>query len=98
METVLLLLEEDTSALDSETEKAIQESITALQGQYTLLIVAHRLSTIREVDRVVLMDAGEIVDVDRFDSLVQSQDRMRNMVVFQEMNLILGSRQFIACV
>lgn len=81
----ILILDEATSALDSETEKAIQESITALQGQYTLLIVAHRLSTIREVDRVVLMDAGRIVDIGPFDHLVESQDRFRKMVELQEL-------------
>lgn len=81
----ILILDEATSALDSETEKAIQESITALQGQYTLLIVAHRLSTIREVDRVVLMDQGEIVDIDRFEILVNKQDRFKKMVELQEL-------------
>src|SRR5699024_9108400 len=48
----ILILDEATSALDSETENAIQESIDALQGKYTLLVVAHRLATIRNVDEV----------------------------------------------
>lgn len=81
----ILILDEATSALDSETEKAIQESITALQGQYTILIVAHRLSTIREVDRVVLMDRGVIIDIDRFEMLVHKQDRFKKMVELQEL-------------
>lgn len=80
----ILILDEATSALDSETEKEIQESIDALQGKYTILMIAHRLSTIRKVDQVVLMDKGEIVDVDTFEKLVQKQDRFRKMVELQE--------------
>lgn len=81
----ILILDEATSALDSETEKVIQDSIESLQGNFTLLIVAHRLSTIRNVDRVVLMDKGEIVDMDSFDKLIQKQDRFRKMVELQEL-------------
>ncbi|MFA7447395.1 MAG: ABC transporter ATP-binding protein [Weeksellaceae bacterium] len=81
----ILILDEATSALDSETEKVIQDSIESLQGNFTLLIVAHRLSTIRNVDRVVLMDKGEIVDMDSFDKLIQKQDRFRRMVELQEL-------------
>lgn len=81
----LLILDEATSALDSETEKAIQESIEALHGRYTLLIVAHRLSTIRNADRIVFMDKGKIVDIDSFEKLIQKQDRFRKMVELQEL-------------
>ncbi len=81
----LLILDEATSALDSETEREIQQSIESLQGKYTLLIVAHRLSTIRNVDRVVLMDKGEIVDSGSFDELARKQERFRKMVELQEL-------------
>lgn len=81
----ILILDEATSALDSETEKAIQGSIDALKGEYTILSVAHRLSTIRNADRIVFMDKGKILDVDNFDALVQKQDRFRKMVELQEL-------------
>jgi len=81
----LLILDEATSSLDSETEKAIQESIEALQGKYTLIIVAHRLSTIKNVDRIVFMDKGRIVDVDTFENLMKKQDRFKRMVELQEL-------------
>ena len=81
----ILILDEATSALDSETEREIQQSIEELQGQYTLIIVAHRLSTIRNVDTVVLMDKGEIVDKDSFEQLVEKQPRFRKMVELQEL-------------
>lgn len=81
----ILILDEATSALDSETEKAIQESINALQGEYTLIIVAHRLATIRNVDKIALLDKGEIVDVANFENLVNKQDRFKKMVELQEL-------------
>lgn len=81
----ILILDEATSALDSETEREIQQSIEELQGQYTLIIVAHRLSTIRNVDRVILMDKGVIVDSGSFEELVQKQEKFRKMVELQEL-------------
>ena len=57
----VLLLDEATSALDTDTERAIQASLTELMRGRTTLIVAHRFSTIRDVDRVVVLDQGAIV-------------------------------------
>ena len=81
----ILILDEATSALDSETEKSIQESINALQGKYTLIIVAHRLATIRNVDKIALLDKGRIVDIDSFQKLANKQNRFKKMVELQEL-------------
>ena len=81
----ILIMDEATSALDSETERAIQESIEALQGRYTLIIVAHRLATIRNVDKVIYMRKGLIEKVGSFDGLTASSERFRRMVELQEM-------------
>lgn len=81
----ILILDEATSSLDSETENSIQESIDALKGKYTLLIVAHRLSTVKSADRIVFMDKGRILDVDTFENLLQKQERFRRMVELQEL-------------
>ncbi len=81
----ILIMDEATSALDSETERSIQENIEALQGQYTLLIVAHRLSTIRNVDQVVFMDKGKIIAKDSFKNLTQSLPKFKKMVSLQEL-------------
>ncbi len=56
----LLILDEPTSALDSESEGAIQETLTALKGQLTMIVVAHRLSTIKNADHIILLDRGEM--------------------------------------
>ncbi len=81
----ILIMDEATSALDSETEKSIQESIEALQGQYTLIIVAHRLSTIRNVDRVVFMHQGVIENEGNFQELSQNLPKFRKMVELQRL-------------
>ena len=79
----ILILDEATSGLDSETESVIQENIDTLKGQYTILIVAHRLSTIKNADTIVLMDNGSILEQDSYDILVQSSMRFRKMLELQ---------------
>lgn len=81
----ILIMDEATSALDSETEKAIQESIESLKGKYTLLIVAHRLSTVRNVDRVIYMQNGCIADEGSFSLLLEKLPKFKKMVKLQEL-------------
>jgi ABC-type multidrug transport system fused ATPase/permease subunit len=80
----ILIMDEATSALDSETERIIQDSIQKLQGNLTILIVAHRLFTIKNVDKVVYMNKGKVQDIDTFDNLVERHSKFRKMVEFQE--------------
>jgi ATP-binding cassette, subfamily B, bacterial MsbA len=58
----VLLLDEATSALDAANEAAVQEALAALRRGRTTLVIAHRLSTVREADRIVVMDAGRAVE------------------------------------
>lgn len=82
-EVEILVMDEATSALDSETEKSIQENIQRLKGKYTILIVAHRLSTIKEADEIFLMDKGEILASGTFDQLVKESKYFRRMTEMQ---------------
>jgi len=83
-EVEILILDEATSALDSETEKAIQQNIDDLKGNYTILIVAHRISTIKNADRIVVMKNGKIQNIDNFSELLQSSSYFKKLVELQE--------------
>ncbi len=80
----ILVLDEATSALDSETEEAIQKGLEKLQGKYTILIVAHRLSTVKNADRIIVLNNGEIADEGTFGELVLHSLKFKKMVELQE--------------
>ena len=63
------LLDEATSALDSETELAITESLTALKGKITIIVIAHRLSTVKDSDVIVYLNEGNIEALGKFDEV-----------------------------
>ena len=67
----ILLLDEATSALDAENEARIQETIGALMKNRTTLVIAHRLSTVKEADVIFVMDAGRIVESGKHDDLLK---------------------------
>lgn len=67
----IILFDEATSALDNETQKNITQAINNLKGKYTILIVAHRLSTIKESNQIVVMQKGKIVSVGSHDELLK---------------------------
>ncbi|MCE1184680.1 MAG: ATP-binding cassette domain-containing protein [Rhodocyclales bacterium] len=58
----ILLLDEATSALDAESERMVQEALDGLMARRTTLVIAHRLATVQKADRILVMDAGRIVD------------------------------------
>ena len=66
----LLLLDEATSALDAESERMVQLALESAMSGRTTLVIAHRLATVQRADRIVVMDAGRIVDIGRHDALV----------------------------
>lgn len=82
----LLLLDEATSALDTESERYVQQSIDALKGEVTTVIVAHRLSTIKNVDYVYVLDNGEVVEEGTYEELRARDDsQLGEMIAMQQL-------------
>jgi ABC-type multidrug transport system fused ATPase/permease subunit len=74
----ILILDEATSSLDSESEKLIQDYISQIKGTCTLVVVAHRLSTIRGADKIAVIQDGRIVEEGDWSSLVQKAGVLAN--------------------
>ena len=83
----LLVFDEATSALDNETEREVARSIDDLHGQKTLVIVAHRLTTIRNCDRLILFKDGRIVASGRYSDLLATCADFQRMAMAQKQDL-----------
>lgn len=75
----LLVLDEATSALDTLTEAEVMESVGALGGEKTVIMIAHRLTTVRQCDIIFLLEDGRLVAQGRFEDLLRDSDRFRAM-------------------
>jgi len=76
----LLLLDEATSALDSESEESIREALTRLMTRRTVIAIAHRLSTVRSFDRIVVLQAGRVIQDGSPDLLMRHEGLYRQLV------------------
>ena len=75
----LLIMDEATSALDTLTEKQVMDAVQRIREDKTVVMIAHRLSTVRNCDRIYLLENGVVSDSGRFDELVASSDAFRRM-------------------
>lgn len=75
----LLILDEATSALDNESENIIQKAIQAISHTVTIVVVAHRLSTVHQSDMIVVMEGGEIVERGTYKDLLSADGRLRKL-------------------
>lgn len=75
-EREILILDEATSALDNETEQRVSEAIQSLSGKKTMIIIAHRLSTVKHCDRVYKLEKGRIVESGTFQQVVLEQQEL----------------------
>jgi ABC-type multidrug transport system fused ATPase/permease subunit len=75
----VLLLDEATSALDSITESEVYQSVEALRGEVLVLMIAHRVTTLRGCDVIFVLDGGRIVDSGSYDELAARSDLFRGL-------------------
>ena len=73
----ILILDEATSALDNLTEKAVMEAVRKLRKNITIIMIAHRLSTVKNCDNILLLEKGEVKEQGKFDKLIQLSDQFR---------------------
>jgi ATP-binding cassette subfamily C protein len=80
-EPELLVLDEATSSLDTEHELAVREALISLHGRVTLLVIAHRLSTVSHADAIVVLDGGRVAEAGTWPELAERDDgRLRSLI------------------
>ncbi len=79
MQTEIILFDEATSALDNETQEQIQKAVDNLKGEYTILIIAHRLSTVIDADKIFVIDDGKIIDSGTHQELLKKCEFYKNL-------------------
>ena len=77
--TEIILLDEATSSLDNETQLKIQQAIENLQKEYTILIIAHRLSTVRNADRILMLSESKIIAEGNHIKLIKECKKYRDL-------------------
>jgi ATP-binding cassette, subfamily B, bacterial PglK len=76
----VLILDEATSSLDNKTESAVRKSIERLKGRLTLIVIAHRLTTVRDCDRIVVLGAGRVVGEGNYETLLNENEHFQSLV------------------
>ncbi|MDX1490392.1 MAG: ABC transporter transmembrane domain-containing protein [Pseudohongiellaceae bacterium] len=87
----ILLLDEATSALDAESERKVQVALERLMQNRTTIIIAHRLATVKNVDKIIVMDAGKVVAQGRHNELIASSPLYANLAALQFANESIDS-------
>ena len=90
VEPDVLVFDEATSSLDYESERLIQLAMRSIQGTRTTIIIAHRLSTVREADKIVVLDQGRIVEVGSHDQLLRHEGIYHRLHSLQETGELLS--------
>ena len=81
----ILVLDEATSALDTESERLVQQALNNLMRGRTTLVIAHRLSTVRSANKIVVLENGQIVEIGRHDELLGRRGIYRRLYDLQFM-------------
>ncbi|UMM36940.1 hypothetical protein L5515_008882 [Caenorhabditis briggsae] len=82
----VLILDEATSALDAESESMVQEALNRCAKERTVLVIAHRLSTVRSADRIAVIEKGNVTEMGNHDDLMKNQDGLYYKLVHKQLN------------
>ena len=82
----ILILDDSVSDVDVKTEKAILENLASMRGGKTTILIAHRISTIENMDKIIFIDNGRVVDVGCHDELLSRCEEYKNMVELQKLD------------
>ncbi|MFL2638685.1 MAG: ABC transporter ATP-binding protein, partial [Flavobacteriaceae bacterium] len=82
----IMILDEATSSLDSESEKLVQDALEKLMKNRTSIIIAHRLSTIKNADQILVMSEGQIVEKGNHKDLIKKNGIYSNLIKLQSFN------------
>jgi ABC-type multidrug transport system fused ATPase/permease subunit len=90
----ILILDEATSALDTESERLVQQAIDRLMRERTVLVIAHRLATVRDADEIVVLDEGRIVQRGTHEELYRAGGLYRRLhdLQFREDDVVMAAR------
>ena len=80
----IILFDESTSSLDNFAQNEVKKSIDGLKGRSTIVIVAHRLSTIKDVDLIYFLDDGKIIDQGTFEDLFKNNQKFKEMFLVEK--------------
>jgi HlyD family secretion protein len=75
----VLVFDEATSSLDGISEKIIMEAINNFSGKKTIIMIAHRLSTVQKCDQIFFLDKGKVIDKGTYQELIETNEYFRNM-------------------
>ena len=91
----VLILDEATSALDAQNQSRIQDAVKQLQGSLTIVIIAHRLSTVRIADQILVLECGQLVENGTYDDLAtRAEGRFRNLIEVENEGTIVPKMRF----
>jgi len=94
----IIILDEATSALDTLTERTIQKQLLTLSRRKTMVVVAHRLSTVRRADTIVLVENGRVAEMGSHNELINRRGTYWRMIDSQSLDLIGGDEDLSSTV
>jgi subfamily B ATP-binding cassette protein MsbA len=82
----ILILDEATSSLDSKSEKLVQEALKKLMHNKTSIVIAHRLSTVKNAQNIVVLDKGKVIEHGTHDNLIKKKGVYNNLISLQSLS------------